>query len=173
LKCEVYDIERNALTCKVKKACIYHPPCRTWGRLRKQTILHPGEHLLSVWSILRIWKYGGVLEHPAGSTLWKLMKLPIPGTKPDIHNGFSVSLDQSWFGHKCKKNTWVYICGCSLGEIPQLELSLDLVTHKIGNSKKNSGLKELDKAKFSQTPVKFAKWLIETTNIINLKTKTL
>lgn len=169
LDCDVYDVERNALTCCDQVAAIYHPPCRSWARLRGLAKFHAGEHLLAVWSIMRIWRYGGVLEHPAGSKLWELMKLPLPGSKPDIHGGFSISLDQSWFGHKCKKNTWVYIKGLDINEIPDYSLNFNVITHCISSTKSNSGLKEVSKDWREKTPVEFAKWLIKIVETINSK----
>lgn len=173
LDCDVYDIERNALTCTRIEAAIYHPPCRTWGRLYKLCNWEPAEHWLAVWSILRIWRYGGLLEHPAGSKLWKLMKLPIPGSGYDIHGGFSLSIDQSWFGHKCKKNTWLYIKGINQNEIPNYELNFDCVTHSISSGSKTSNLLVVSKIWREKTPVKLALFLIEIVNKINLKTTTL
>jgi hypothetical protein len=169
LLCDTYDIDRNALSCKVNKPCIYHPPCATWGRLRMQSINRPGEHLLSVWSILNIWRYGGVLEHPAGSKLWDFMELSKPGSKPDIHGGISISLDQHWFGHKCKKNTWIYIVGLSANEIPAMPLNFNAITHKICSSKPSSNLKELSKQARHRTPAKLAFYLIDIIELINNK----
>lgn len=173
LDCDVYDIERNALSCKSKKACIYHPPCRTWGRLRSFANVHPGEHLLAVWSILRIWRYGGVLEHPAGSKLWNIMSLAKPGQGLDNRGGYSISIDQSWFGHPCKKNTWLYIKGCTISEIPAFPLRFDLIQYCISSNSKKTGLKEVSKKWREKTPVELANYLIRITEIINYKTTTL
>lgn len=169
LNCDVYDIERNALTCTRLEAAIYHPPCRTWGRLYKLSNWVAGEHWLAVWSVVRIWKYGGVLEHPAGSKLWKLMRLPLPVSGTDIRGGFSISIDQFWFGHKCKKNTWIYIKGCELNDIPVIPLNFNLITHCISSTSSRSGLLEVSKKWREKTPVELAKWLIQITKIINSK----
>lgn len=170
LNCDVYDIKRNALNCKTKVACIYHPPCRSWGRLRTFCGLHPGEHLLAVWSIIRIWRYGGVLEHPAGSKLWKLMRLTKPGQGIDKHGGFSLSIDQHWFGHKCKKNTWLYIKGLSFSQIPDYTLNFNAIEYSISNTKNNSNLKEVERKWRNKTPIKLAKFLIKIVTIINSNT---
>lgn len=159
LRFDCYDIERNALTIKNTLPAIYHPPCRTWGRLYKLANWCPGEHLLAVWSILRVWRYGGVLEHPAGSKLWRLMGLPIPGSGYDNRGGFSISLNMSWFGYPATKNTWVYVKGCSIGDVPSLPLSFDVVTHCVSSTSKSSGLKELSKVKRSETPMAMCDWL--------------
>lgn len=173
LDCDCFDIERNALTCNRLEAAIYHPPCRTWARLRGLCNNEPGEHLLAVWSIIRIWRYGGVLEHPAGSKLWKLMQLPLPGSGVDSKGGFSLSIDQFWFGHKCKKNTWLYIRGCDPGQIPAYPLNFDLIQHCISSTGKKSQLKEVSKKWREKTPVALAQWLIELILIINKNNKSL
>jgi hypothetical protein len=166
LGCNVYDQYRNALNFKDKTPCIYHPPCRTWSRLRGLAKVHPGEHLLAVWSIFRIWRYGGVLEHPAHSSLWKLLKLPLPGTGYDIHDGFSISVNQHWFGHKCEKNTWLYIKGCNIKNLPQLSLNFDAIEYTISTSKKINYKKEISKKRRSETPIQFALFLIDILNSI-------
>lgn len=168
--CNVYDFDRNALTFKDNTPCIYHPPCRTWSRLRGLAKFHPGEHLLAVWSVFRIWRYGGVLEHPSQSILWKTMGLAMPGSPPDIHGGFSISVDQFWFGHKAEKNTWLYIKGISINDMPVIPLNFDAVTHTISSSKNNNGKKEISKNKRSSTPHKFALFLIEIIFLIKTAT---
>lgn len=169
LGCDTYNKERNALTCKSAEPCIYHPPCRTWGRLRKLCGNYPGEHLLAVWSIFRIWRYGGVLEHPAGSKLWKLLNLPLPGSGVDSRGGFSLSIDQHWFGHPCKKNTWLYIKGINQSEIPEYEIPFTYVTHCISSTNKSIGMKEVSKNWRNRTPEKLASFMIQI--ILTIKNK--
>ena len=164
-------MKRNALLCPDRLPAIYHPPCRTWGRLRTFANIHPGEHLLTVWSILRIWKYNGILEHPAGSKIWSLMKLPLPGQGYDIQGGFSLSINQSWFGHTCTKNTWLYIKGCKMSEIPDYSLNFNLIQNQISGSSKKSGLKEVSKKNREATPIEFAIWLLDLLDIIEKNEK--
>lgn len=78
-------------------------------------------------------KFGGVLEHPAGSKLWEKCGLPRPvqqrveningatrSWRPvypppyfslDEFAGFSVELDQCDWGHQARKRTWLYCVG--------------------------------------------------------------
>jgi hypothetical protein len=49
-------------------------------------------------------EFGGVLEHPAGSTLWKAQKLPRPGER-DQYGGWTLEAPQKWWGHKAEKAT--------------------------------------------------------------------
>lgn len=169
-KCfDCYDFERNALTYSGSSAIICHPPCRSWGRLRGLAHRVPVEHWLAVWSVFKIRKLGGCLEHPAGSTLWKFLKLPQPGGQPDEFGGFSISINQHWFGFSAEKNTWVYICGCDICDLPPVELNFSAVTHVIGNSKSYSPKKELAKNKRALTPIAFCFFLAHIILIINEK----
>lgn len=164
---DCYDIKRDALTCTSDSAFVAHPPCRSWGRLRKFANVVPGEHLLAVWSVFRLWRYGGVLEHPAGSGLWKLLNLPLPGSGYDFRGGFSISFNQSWFGFKCEKNTWLYIVGCSLSDIPSMPLNFNAVSHTICSTSRATSKKEISKNKRSETVPALCEYLISICEIIN------
>lgn len=169
-KCfDTYDFERNALTYNGSSAVICHPPCRSWGRLRGLAYRVPAEHWLAVWSVLKIRKLGGVLEHPAGSTLWKFCKLPYPGQAPDIYGGFSISINQHWFGFEAEKNTWLYVCGCELKDIPPVSLNFSAVTHVVNSVKASKVKKELSKNKRALTPVDLCFFLAHIILTINEK----
>lgn len=171
LDCDCYDQKRNALTFTGSNAFIAHPPCRSWGRLRQFSRSSAGEHLLAVWAVLKIWRNGGVLEHPAGSSLWKKLNLPLPGSKFDLHGGFTLSIDQHWFGHKCKKNTWLYVVGLNTNQLPAYPLNFDVITHVVGSSNNITGAKELPKNERSSTPVDLCNYLIEIIKIIESNKK--
>lgn len=166
LGCDCYDINRNALSIKSKEPAIYHPPCRAWSRMRAFANVPVGERFLAIWSISRVRRLGGVVEQPAGSKLWEFLNLPLPGSGYDIFGGFSVSIDQHWFGHLARKNTWLYIRGCTLSDLPPYPMNFDIVTHCLNSSLKSSKLKELAKNKRSYTPMLLAEWLIEVVKII-------
>ena len=169
LDCDCWDEKRNAVKISSRLAGVYHPPCRTWGRLRSFANFHPGEHWLAVWAIIRIRKYGGVLEHPAGSTLWKLMCLPLPGSGYDSFGGFSVKINQHDFGFECEKNTWLYICGIDVNLLPVQPLNFNAITHTISSSKIKSGKKEISKNKRASTTIILAAYLVQIAEIINYK----
>ena len=166
---DLYDIKRNALSTVSCEAAIYHPPCRSWGRLRKFAKTPFGEHWLAVWAVLRMWRYGGVLEHPAGSKLWSFMNLARPGQRYDSHGGFSVSLNQSWFGYPAKKNTWLYVVGCDISELPEMPLNFNAITKTVSGSKNRNVLKELSHAERSRTTLLFNEYLISVLNTIKSK----
>ena len=169
LNVDCWDITRDARTFSGTNAVVCHPPCRAWGRLRHFAKPRWDEKELAVSSIAIIRANGGVLEHPAGSKLWSELNLPL-GSATDVFGGFTISINQSWFGHRAKKNTWLYICGCSRSQVPRLMLSFDAITHVVGSSKKcrsKSALKELSKKGREATPLHLANFLINIAIICN------
>lgn len=163
LDCEVYDKKKNALTFNHKSQVVAHPPCRAFSRLRHLSKHPPGEELLAYFALDCVRHNGGVLEHPASSLLWKEIIIN-PATGTDKYGGWLLSVNQSWFGHRATKRTYLYIVGCSPGAIPPYPISLDLVTHTVGSygSRKKSHYrkKEISKAERDATPIAFARWLI-------------
>lgn len=166
LHCECYDINRDATTYKGEHSIIAHPPCRSWGRLYKLAKPKFGERRLAIWSVLKIRTNGGILEHPAGSKLWQSMNLPKPG-KTDTF-GFSVSINQHWFGHLAQKNTWLYICGLDIKDLPALELNFNAVTHLVcSTGPKDRRVKKLLSSKGREmTPASLAQWFFKIIEII-------
>lgn len=109
---DCYDIDRNALSYPGGCPVVAHPPCRTWGKLRKFVTNAPtGEHDLGPWAIAQVRKFGGVVEHPDGSRLFRACKCSLPGEFPDEFGGWSIKIDQHRFGHLAEKQTILYIVG--------------------------------------------------------------
>jgi hypothetical protein len=156
---EVYDKERDALTFPGGMPGVYHPPCRGWCKLRQFAKPESGEKDLAIWSVEMIRTWGGVLEHPAGSALWADAKLPRAGKGEDKFGGFTLSIDQYWFGHKAQKRTLLYVCGVKRSDVPDICFKMGRPTHGVCNSK--TGLLELSKKARKETPVRFAEWLCE------------
>ena len=158
-----WDKERNALEWPGGNPIIAHPPCRAWGQLSHMANPEPGEKELAFFSIDMIRKFGGVLEHPRASKLWP-DHLPLPG-EVDDYGGYSICVDQFWWGHKAKKNTLLYIVGCSKSRLPSIPMSFDAVEYTVSSKiKKKSGRrikKEIPKSDREKTPIDLAKWLID------------
>lgn len=76
--CDVYDMERDARIYDGPHPVVAHPPCRSWGRLRAFASPRPDERNLARLAVAMVREFGGVLEHPAGSTLWAAQSLPPP-----------------------------------------------------------------------------------------------
>jgi len=77
------------------------------------------EKQLALFGIEQVRRLGGVLEHPAGSKLFK-EHLPDVGMFPDLSGGYTILIDQFDFGHVAHKSTKLYICGVPLASLPDL-----------------------------------------------------
>jgi len=157
---ELYDAERNAKTFPGHMPVVAHPPCGSWGRLRRFARPVPGEHELSIWAVEQVQKWGGVLEHPSYSLLWQHMNLPKPGD-PGNGCGWSLSVPQFWWGHQANKSTWLYVCGLERRSCPDIPFRLGEAMYVIGGSKSRRPRPTLSKSKRERTPFEFAQWLIE------------
>jgi hypothetical protein len=152
---DVWDEDRDALNWPGGNPGIFHPPCRLWSKwMRHFSKADLTEKQCALWSVDQVRCWGGVLEHPACSTLWDEEHLPLPG-KGDQY-GFSIALYQQWFGHKAQKATWLYICGIqSLPEIP-----LVLGEPETRRNPMHPDMQTLSHRERHATPIAFAKWLI-------------
>lgn len=163
---DVYDAERDARTFSGRSPVIAHPPCRSWGRLRQWAKPAPGEKELAILAVEIVRRNGGVLEHPQASSLWKVARLPGPRDPLDQFGGYTIDVDQSWWGHRARKRTWLYICGIARSDLPTMPLTLGLPSHVVTNM---AGIRkghpqwrpELSKAEREATPVRFAEWLVK------------
>lgn len=164
LGCDCWDINRDARNYNGLGPVICHPPCRSWGQLAHLAKPRQGEKELAIWSINKIRQCGGVLEHPRASKLWKVMSLPKPGTV-DYFGGFTLCVNQSWWGHKAEKKSLLYVCGLTHAEVPKMPIRFDAIEYTVSSRiKKKSGRRtkrELSKKQREETPEEFAKWLIE------------
>lgn len=164
--CDVWDIERDARQWPGGAPVVAHPPCRAWGRLRQFAKPRPDEKELALYAIKQVRKYGGVLEHPKASTLWKAAGLPLPGEGYDPHGGWTLEVLQFWWGHKAEKATWLYICGVRQHQIPPIPFVMGGAPCVVGYSKRRKGniphrsrRPEISKADRERTPIAFAEWL--------------
>lgn len=78
--------------------------------------------------------------------------------------GWTLPVDQHWWGHRASKRTRLYIVGCEPHQIPDMPMVLGGPTHVIGDVGRASlGTKrpEISKAEREATPPEFAAWLVE------------
>ena len=134
---DVYDVNRDARTFCKRMPVIAHPPCRAWGLLSHMANPRPDEKQLAYFALAQVRLNGGILEHPAGSKLWKEAELPLQYEFPDEYGGFTIEIDQYDFGHVAHKNTKLYICGIKQSELPKFpEVRKEIPTRSIcGNVK--------------------------------------
>lgn len=168
--CDVYDIARDARTWPGGTSVVAHPPCRAWGRLRTFARPRVDEKSLALFAVDSVRRFGGVLEHPAHSTLWDAAGLPLPGQR-DSAGGFTYPINQNWFGHRATKATWLYVVGIEPGELPAIPFVLGEGSHVIAQHRTfANGARlvkgmpgwrpEVGKAEREHTPPVLAAWLV-------------
>ncbi len=161
LGADCYDAARDALTYTGGLPVVAHPPCRAWGVLSHMANPRPGEREYALFAVDAVRKNGGVLEHPAGSRLWREAMLPEPGWLPDEFGGFSLLIDQYDFGHVAHKATKLYICGCSMEQLPEMPAKNTKPTVRsiCGNV---PGTVRCTQYQREMTPARLREWLIQT-----------
>jgi hypothetical protein len=107
---ECWDETRDARLYMGPHPVVAHPPCGPWGKLSHFSKQDPSAGPSAVFSVRR---WGGVLEHPEFSKLWRHCRLPRPGEAPDIYGGYTIVVDQCAYGNVCRKRTWIYIVGAA------------------------------------------------------------
>ena len=167
--CDVFDIERHALTWPGGEPVVAHPPCRAWGKLHYFAKPRPGEKELGLWAVEQVRRFGGVLEHPKNSKLWEASGLPMPSQK-DEWGGWTLPISQHWWGHRAEKLTWLYIVGISPTQIPRIPMCLGEPTHVI-ETRIRKGMPgwrpSVTKAEREHTPERLAMWLVELARGVN------
>jgi hypothetical protein len=177
-----WDEKRDARTYAGPGPVVAHPPCNLWVNMaavnwkrygRQRPAWYPGgdDGGCFASALASVRKYGGVLEHPAGSHAWDAFEGPYY-TKPNLkHVGWEIGDEwgewvcevwQHAYGHGARKRTWLLYCG----KRPPFELNWernpDTVTHHCGHDAKwRTDKKRLEKRHASATPRAFAEELIK------------
>lgn len=122
-----WDQKRDARLYQGPHPVVAHPPCSRWCRLAGLVQARWGHAIggddgcfASALASVRRW--GGVLEHPAGSLAWTCFGLPAPdkrgGWQRTLCGGWVCHVEQWHYGHLAKKSTWLYVHG--VGRPPEL-----------------------------------------------------
>ncbi|WP_287949007.1 hypothetical protein [Aquamicrobium sp.] len=159
--CDVFDMDRDARTFQGGMPVVAHPPCRAWGRLRAFANPRPDEMNLGRLAVALVREFGGVLEHPAGSTLWQAQMIPLPGAGRDQWEGWTFAAPQKWWGHKAEKSSWFYIVGVEPPELPDVPMVLGEATHVVQSRKRQGHRPHIKKSEREHTPPPLAEWLVE------------
>jgi len=167
---DLWDEARDARKYNGPYPVVAHPPCQLWGNLAFVNYKRwGGEHnrpgnddgcFESALESVRKW--GGVLEHPAGSrAFFKYLH-----TKPSqaqwqklMCGGWVCEVWQSAYGHKANKSTWLYYYGSSMP--PSMRLNRPVGTHQIGHCAKGNNKPVLQGKAASATPIEFRDALID------------
>jgi hypothetical protein len=163
-----WDEKRDARTYAGPWPVVAHPPCGPWGRLR-HLCRRTSEKALAPMALAAVQQFGGVLEHPRYSLLWKLYDLPLPGRLPDRFGGVTLEISQCDWGHTARKWTWLYVVGSrSLPPIPPHREPTHWISGGRGRAGKKSkttpvpsGILVCSAQQRRRTPPAFARWLVE------------
>ncbi|TIM42882.1 MAG: hypothetical protein E5Y55_20920 [Mesorhizobium sp.] len=157
LAVDVWDEARDARLYPGPFPVIAHPPCRSWGRFAQWAKPADHERDLAFHALSCVRRYGGVLEHPNGSKLWRVAGLPRPGEPPDEYGGYSVTVNQVDWGHRAIKSTLLYIVGVPLHALPERPSPGVPVTT----------VERMWRGEREATPERFAIWLLQIANRVH------
>jgi len=147
---DVWDKVRDARYYVGPYPVVAHPPCAQWSRLRAFAGDDEAEKNCAHFALAQVRRFGGVLEHPAGSAFWPAVGLPAPGCYDSA--GWTLAVSQKWFGHECEKLTLLYVSGVLPADVP--DIPFDLAEAERTVSQQHSGDR-------SKTPRLFADWLVQ------------
>ncbi len=158
---DCWDATRNAEDYAGPGPVIAHPPCGPWGQLRQ--FCTKQDPAIGPIAVQQVRRWGGVLEHPAWSTLWRHCSLPTPSEEGDLPgvagNEWSVCVDQSRWGHPAQKRTWLFFVGVRPADLPPLPPRRAAVA-VIRPRANGMGAVHVPKSQRHLTPPAFASWLL-------------
>jgi hypothetical protein len=170
-----WDEERDARRYAGPHPVVAHPPCSRWCRLAGLVEARWGHKrgddsgcFAAALAAVRTWY--GVLEHPAYSDAWRAYGLARPhrsgGWQRTLCGGWTCHIEQSRYGHRAKKATWLYAYG--MGEPPALlwgatadSESTALVSWCGNHTNSFDTRPRLGKKEASETPLAFRGALLE------------
>jgi len=124
-----WDERRDARLYAGPMPVVAHPPCARWGRLAESAFGRPTGRLgddggCFAAALASVRKWGGVLEHPAGSRAFVahgLFDPPSAGgwVRAGDLIGWTCCVEQGHYGHRTRKATWLYACVPALS-LPEL-----------------------------------------------------
>jgi hypothetical protein len=142
LVADCWDEKRDARNYDGPLPVVAHPPCQLWVNLAALNYKryggghnrpgNDGGKFASALAAVRRW--GGVLEHPAGSSAWPAHNLAAPhedgGWRQIALCEWVCEVWQSAYGHQARKRTWLFYCG----RVPPLEARWERTagTHQVG-----------------------------------------
>jgi len=112
---------RDARTYAGPWSVVGHPPCDRWSCLAHIHKHRPGKGMgddggCFASALASVERWGGVLEHPAGSAAWPAFRLPEPAEggawqRSLFRPGWSCLVEQGHYGHPAPKATLLYFVG--------------------------------------------------------------
>jgi hypothetical protein len=117
-----WDVRRDARLYAGPHPVVAHPPCQLWVNFAALNFKrYGGEHNRPgndggcfAAALRSVRRWGGVLEHPAGSKAWDHYGITRPTGAwwgRDMISGWTTEVWQSAYGHAARKRTWLYFVG--------------------------------------------------------------
>ena len=162
---ECWGVERDATTYAGPWPVVAHPPCGQWGALRHLARPDHAQHRCGPIAVAQVRRWGGVLEQPAHSLLWRACDLPPPGSL--LGDGFSVEVQQVAWGHAARKRTWLWFVGIDRRDVLPTIRTGGTVTHWTSGTYTPgrrgtvpTGIRVVPPRLRHLTPPAFAAWLV-------------
>lgn len=166
---DCWDEARDARTYAGPHPVVAHPPCGAWGSLSH---LHRrSDSDCALPAVMAVNLFGGVLEQPARSRMFRTFGLPAPGEAPEPSTGGrTYEVQQVAWGHVARKKTWLYVVGVP-DEVVRADIRLGRTpTHWVSGGRKHTrkgsggvvppGIKVCSAQQRRRTPPAFAEWLV-------------
>lgn len=160
--CDVYDKQRNAMNYQDTLPIVAHPPSQAWSYLTHGRPYSFGEKECATFALKKVRSYGGVLVHPYSTQFWQAADLP-DVTKIDGYSGYTLVVDQHWWGHPGQKLTRLYVVGVAVQDLPIIPLAPSHVSHSLDRwlSKNHRIAHAVTPMTDDNMPVAFAIWLAQ------------
>ncbi len=175
-----WDEKRDARLYAGPHPVVAHPPCYKWSPLAyiNQKRL-PGYRIgddggCFAAALGAVQRFGGVLEHPAGSLAWAHFGLPRPERGQwqfpldfvshergfAAGEGFVTEVDQGRYGHRARKRTWLYAVGCDLPVLDWQKAESDVIVSGFLHRKGTDESRRVRPKEANATPPAFRDLLI-------------
>ncbi len=161
-----WDVERNAKLYDGQHPVVAHPPCGPWSRLRFMCTKQ--DPSCGPRAVEQVRAFGGVLEHPADSLLFRECAMPFPGELPDAWGGHTVRIDQVSWGNACVKPTWLYFVGVRRELVAAGLRTGGTATHRVTSGPRGSQLPTAHATLRSRTPLALRDWLLSLARSVAL-----
>lgn len=176
---DAWTIERDARKYDGPHPVVAHPPCGAWGTLRHLASRSLNEKDCGPRAVEHVFLWGGALEQPAKSQLWKHCGLPMPFAATSRRSGFSIDVEQVAFGHVARKRTWLFFYGVDRDLVMAGIRRGGIPTHWVSGSRRRKdgavrgglvppGIKVCSDEQRRRTPIAFAEWLVSLAREVSL-----
>lgn len=163
-----WDEKRDARLYDGPWPVVAHPPCGSWSKLAPVNEARWGKAIgddggCFKAAVAQVRKFGGVLEHPAGSRAWSKFGLLAPNafgwTKDIFGGGWVCEVSQCAYGHAAEKLTWLFAVVRDPMPLNWARLKPSATVSNLTNHG-DSGLPRLTKKQASRTPEAFRDMLL-------------